>query len=516
VAALLGALALAGCGAGGSSTSKGTITGAVGGEGEGSGAPHVGGTLSMAQQEEAASLNPLEAIQGSELNITSQINEPLWKENTEGKLVPWLISKVKTSEGQKVWTLTLRKGVEFSTGQPMTSADVLFSLEAARKSADWESLLEGISKVEATNPETVVITNSKPAAELPSLLSQWSFGIMPKNFGGESEKEFASKPIGTGPFMLGSWKRGETLTLEKNPHYWQQGKPYLDKVEIKTVTDPNSRVTQLEGGQLDLIYAPPWSQVEGIEAGSETAFAKFPLGYLKMLQMNSRFPLFQNEKVREAVQLALDREGMVEAVLRGNGEPAASIVPPPVEFHNPNMNAPEHNIEKAKELVVEAVKEGVSPSFSIAMPNEDDFWLQGAQIAQQNLEEAGFTVKIDKLDGSSWFELLESGKYQMAAGHIYSAVPTPTEVFGAYNSLEANFTGIPTDETEKLFAEAMSEPNKAKRQQLYYELQEVVANEKYIAPAIYEPFAWAYRTDVSGLYVGRVGIPWLEVASINE
>ena len=510
---LIGAFVLVGCGGGGSS-SGGSDTAGAGTEE--SAAPESGGTLTMAQGEEVTTLDPQLAILPAELNVVSQISEPLWRENTDGKLVPWLVEKVKTSQDEKVYTLTLKKGIRFSTGQEMTSADVLFTLEAARKSDYWESLLAGITKLEAPNPQTVVIANKEPAAELPTILSQWSFGIEPKNLSGKSTKEFASDPIGTGPFKLGPWKRGESLTLEKNPYYWQQGKPYLDKIEIKTVTDPNSRVSQLQGGQLELIYSPPWTQVEAIEASPETDFGEFPLGFLKVLQMNGQNPLFQNKKIREAVNISLDREGMVNAVLHGKGEPAGSFVPPPIEFHDPSLKAPEQDVEKAKELVAEAVKEGANPGFTLSLPNEDDFWVNGAQIVQQNLEEVGFKVKISKLDTSTWFENLETGKYDLATGFIYSAVPTPTEIFGGYNAFEGQFTKTDTTETEKLFSEALAEPDKAKRQQLYYELQEFVNNEQYVINVVYEPFAWAFRNSVQGLYVGNVGIPWLEDAGLSE
>jgi ABC-type transport system substrate-binding protein len=95
-------------------------------------------------------------------------------------------------------------------------------------------------------------------------------------------------------------------------------------------------------------------------------------------------------------------------------------------------------------------------------------------------------------------------------------VPTPTEIFGGYNSFEGQFTGTDTKETEKLFSEALAEPDKAKRQQLYTQLQEFVNNEQYISNVVYEPFAWAFQNKVQGLYVGNTGIPWLEDASISE
>jgi peptide/nickel transport system substrate-binding protein len=519
-ALLVGALALAGCGGG--SETGGTATGSTatgsesGSGGEASATPKPGGTLTLALNEEVTTLAPQRSILPAETIETSQINEPLWQENLEGELVPWLIEKVETSKDDRVYTLHLKTNVKFSNGQPMTSADVLYTLEQARKSEYWESLLVGITKVEATSPSTIVITNAEPAAELPAILSQWSFGIEPKNLAGESEKEFEQKPIGTGPFKVASFERGVALTLEKNPYYWQPNLPYLDKVVIKIAPDANARVAQLNSGELDVIDQPPWSQVEAIENSPETEFGDYPLGFNKLLFLNVRKPIFKNMKVREAVNLALDREGMINVAMSGHGEPSAAFVPPPIAFHDPSISAPEQNAEKAQELLAEAVKEGVNPSFTLATPLEDSFFVSATQVIQQNLEEVGFNVKIQKLDGSSLFEALETGKYEAAPGYIYTPVATPTEIFGFYNSFEAQFTGGPIDETTKLFNEALSEPNKAKREQLYFKLQEIVEKEQAVIPIAYEPFSWALRKNVVGFYVGNVGIPWLYSAGVTE
>lgn len=509
----LAVVLLAGCGGGGSGDGGGSSSS---GGGESSGAPKQGGTLSVALSEEINTLDPQQSIYPNETWVTAQISEPLWREDPNGELVPWLIEEVKTSQGERVWTLTLKSGIKFSNGKTMTSADVLFTLEKARKSEFWEELLEGITKVEAPTPSTIVITNAEPAAELPTLLSQWSFGIEPVGLAGESDEEFASKPIGTGPFMVGSWKRGETLTLVKNPHYWIKDQPHVDQLAIKNVPDANSRVTQLNGGQANVIYAPPWSQVEGIEASPETEFEEYPLGFVKLLTVNGREAMFKNPKVREAVNLGIDREGMVNAVLHEHGEAAGSFVPPPVEAYDGSIKPAEYDPEKAKELLAEAVKEGVDPSFAIVLPIEDDFWPEAVQIVQQNLSDVGFDVEIQKVDLSTAITNASEGKFGAWLGFSYTPLTTQLEIWGYYNYSEGWWAGIPVEETTKLAEEALRTPDEAKRQQIYYEMQGIVDDEKYVLPVVYTPYSWANRTDVEGLNVGRVGIPWFSEAWLND
>jgi peptide/nickel transport system substrate-binding protein len=495
------ALIAAGCGGGSGGTS-----GSSGAEAT----PKAGGTLRISQGGEAVNIDPLESTEFSSINVISQIVEPLFKLNAEEELEPWLATKVEKSKDERVWTLGLRQGVKFSNGQPLTSADVLFTLEEARKSLYWESLLAGIEKVEAPSPSTIVITNSKPAPELEVTLSQWSFGIVPKDLGGMTEKEFAEHPIGTGPFVLGPWKHGESITLEKNRDYWEKDRPYLDKVVFQTVNSPESRVAQLKGGQLEAIVEPPYSQLEAIESTPGLKVGNYPMGFVQFLILNSRDPLFQNEKVREAVELAVDREGLNAAALSGHGELAGAWVPPAVPNSAADVIEPAtRDVEKAKALLAEAEKEGIDPSFTLVSSTENSYWRSGAQIVQQNLEDIGLKLKIETMEGSSLLEVLGSGKFDMATLEVYPSTPGPAELFSYYNATESLYTGVDATEMTKLAEQAVSTPNAQKREGIWHQMQENIKDEQFILPLTYSPYVWALQEDVSGFAVTLTGIPWL-------
>ncbi|HEU4600237.1 MAG TPA: ABC transporter substrate-binding protein, partial [Solirubrobacterales bacterium] len=442
------------------------------------------------------------------------INEPMFRANADGENEPWLVTDVETTDNQRVWTFKVRKGVKFSDGQPLTSADFLFTFETARKSAIWAPLLASISKLEAPSPSTFRIICAKPAPELPAVLGQWSFGIVPKNYGGVSEKEFAEHPVGTGPFVLGAWKRGESVTLEKNPGYWDAGKPYLDKVVLKTVSSPESRVAQLKGGQLDLVAGPPWSQVSAIESAPELSIGETPLVYDQFLILNSRNPLFQDQRVREAVELAIDRPGIVDAVLGGHGEPAGAWVPPAVPYSDSSIEPASQDIGKAKELLAEAVQDGVDPKFTILTLAESPYWSTASQIVQQNLEEVGFKVNIQAAELASAIESMSAGKFDLGVLEIYDATTSPAELFGYYNAYEGVYSGVDTAATTKLAEAAQNEVDPQKREELWHRLQAIIDEDQYLLPLTYGPGAWAYRDAVSGFGVSSTGIPWLAETSI--
>jgi peptide/nickel transport system substrate-binding protein len=497
---VVSAVYVAGCGGSDSSSSSSSSSSNSAGEAE------TGGTMRLSQGEEVASIEPLKSITPADINVVNSINEPLFKVNSEEKLVPWLVDSYQKSADQRVWTLHLKPGIEFSTGKPLTASDVVFTLEQARKSEFWEALLEGIQSVKASSPSTVVITNAKPAPELSVILSQWSFGVVPDNYGGVSEKQFAQHPVGTGPFMLTAWKPGETITLEKNPHYWRQGLPHLEKLVLQSVPDANSRVSQLRGGQLEAIMSPPWSQVDALESQPGIEVGHYPLGFVEYLTLNSRFPLFKNPRVREAVSLAIDREGIINAALNGEGKPAGAWVPPPIPDSNQNIKPDVQDVEKAKALLAEAVKEGADPSFTLIYTNVESFWITAIQIVQQDLEEVGFKVQLQSLDSASWNEASISGEYDASAINFYGTVPSPAEMFGFYNSSEGDYSGADTSVTTKLASEAASEVDPKKRQEIWYEAQEILAKEKFFVPICYAPYLWAYQDKINGIPVGYTGI----------
>ncbi|MBN9622044.1 MAG: ABC transporter substrate-binding protein, partial [Actinobacteria bacterium] len=257
------AVMVAGCGGGSTSSGGGATSPAAGTSAgkESSGEPQQGGTLSLSLGEEFLGLTPSTAFTLEDVNAESQIFETLFKENYEGKVVPWLLESYKATKNDTVWTMQLKQGVEFSTGKPMTSADVKWSLERSEEVETLAGIVEGWGKPEAPSPTTVVLTTQKPTPEMPALLSRWGFGVVPKDWGGESEKQFEEHPVGTGPFEFANWKKGESLTLKKNPHYWTPERPYLDEVVYHTVQNPESRTAQVRGGQLDMAESPPFPEI---------------------------------------------------------------------------------------------------------------------------------------------------------------------------------------------------------------------------------------------------------------
>ncbi len=501
-------VAVAGCGGGSGASS--------GGSGE-EAAPSKGGTLQIADTSEAITLDPTTAIDNPSIHVLTQIMEPLFKANADGKIEPWLVTGSKQSADHRTWTFTLRPGVKFSNGQPLTAEDVVFSLDAARKSANWTSMYEAIASVKASSKSTVVVTTEKVVVGLPAELSLFASAIVPKDYAGMTQKEFGQHPIGTGPFELASWNRGQSLTLAPNPSYWREGEPYLSQVVFDSVPDVNSRTTQLRSGELDVMASPDWSQLKGLESTPDLHLGVYALGYLDFIALNQRTPLFKDKRVREAVNLSLDRDGILEAALHGYGETAGPWIQPPIEFHDDSIEPVPQDVAKAKALLAEAAKDtGVQPKLTLLFFSGDTYYNTVAQVVQQDLEAVGFNVDLQALDESTVISQISAGKYDAVLLYYSSDIVDPSEGGSIYVGTEAAFTGGPTEAVEKLTAEAGSELDEGKRRQLYYDVQREIADEQGVVTYDYRPFVWAMQGKVTGFQVNATGIPWLGETGFSE
>jgi peptide/nickel transport system substrate-binding protein len=333
----VGALTLlAACGgSAGTSTSSGT--GAT---------PARGGNLVIARTADSQSMNNTTAFDNESIWIFEQIMEPLYTVTPNGKgVMPWLATGYTLSPDKKTYTFKLRTGVKFSTGQPMTSADVKFSIDQARAAAQgWGYIDTAIKSVAAPSADTVVIQLKYPWAPLLADLSLFSNAIVPANYGGETETQFYQHPVGTGPFKWDYWHKGSALKLVRNPDYWQKGKPYLDSVTWTVVPSDNTRELQPKGNQAQVDEFPAWSTVASLKSTPNVTMNIFNSTRTDYLAFNEKAKPLQDVHVRRAISLAINRAALVKAVLFGNGKPANSLFPPQVPYYQPATKGLQYNV----------------------------------------------------------------------------------------------------------------------------------------------------------------------------
>jgi len=494
-------IVLAGCGSGGSS--GGSSTGAKAG-------PVHGGNLTFAAVQDAQSMNNTTVFDNNSIWIFEQIFQTLYTVTNNGKGVrPELATSYTVSPDKKTYTFTLRKGVKFSNGKPMTSADVKFSIDQNRKAAQgWAYLDSAISSVDAPSPQTVVIHLKFPWAPLLADLSIFANGIVPNNYDGQTEAQFYQHPIGTGPFKWDYWHKGQALKLLRNPQYWQQGLPYLNSVTWTDVPSDNTRELQLKAGQAQIDQFPAWSTVSSLKTTGGVDMHLFNSTQTNYLAFNEQRKPFQDIHVRRAISLAIDRNALVKAVLFGNGKPANSLFPPQVPFYDPSTPGLQFNLAQARaEMAKSSVPHGFTTSIIVPAGNSD--YQTIATILQSELKPLGITLKITQLDPNVTNNDEQTLKYDMVLTLWTMDIPDPDELatfaVDPNSGAKSFFTAYNDPAVIKATHQAETVTAPATRQKLYNFVQTQVAKDAFMAYLYYSPYPYATTSKVHGFFVTPLG-----------
>lgn len=490
-------LAMAGCGG-----SSGNGTGAGGDQ------PQRGGNLTIARSEDTQTLDPTRMYHNEDIWIAEQMYQTLYAAAPDGKnLVPQLATSYKLSPDKKTWTFTLRHGVTFSDGKPMTSADVAFSINEARaKDSLWASIDSAIQSVSTPDQYTVVVQTKYPWSPLLSDLALFSNGVVPKNYGGQPRQAFFQHPIATGPFKFDHWQKGQALKLVANKSYWEKGRPYLDSVTWTVVPDANTRVLQVQGGQADIAEFPPWSSVNSLSGNPSVKMRLFPSSRTDFLAFNTKRKPFNDPHVRRAISYALNRQAMIKAVLFGHGQVANSFLTPALWAHDPKTDGGVYSLSKAKaELASSSVPKGFSTTLTV--DPGDDTQVTLSQIIQQELKPLGITVSIRK-DSNATTDT-ESFNYDISFAYDTTDIIDPDELdeFAVVGNAGTHslFTGYNSNTVNSLSLQAAHAFQHSTRQQLYSQVQEHVAQDAPLAPLFYSPFAYLTSNKVQNFKVYTIG-----------
>ena len=209
--------------------------------------------------------------------------------------------------------LFLRKNAKFSNGDPVKASDVVFSLKRAHDTkGPWQWALEAVEDIRAKGDYTVVISLKEPGAPFLADISLFSNSIMPeKVFKGAKDEDFANKPVGSGPFMLADWKKGEEMVMKANPHYYEKGFPKTQELRLKYIPDDNARIIALQSGDVDGIDYPPFSRMEELRKDPKLEGQLNPSTQVSHLTLNIREAPLNNVKFRQALAYATDRAAIV-------------------------------------------------------------------------------------------------------------------------------------------------------------------------------------------------------------
>jgi peptide/nickel transport system substrate-binding protein len=436
-----------------------------------------GGTLVVARPADIFTFDQYNTQDDRSIFTELTIYERLVKLSADGKSVePELATSWKVSPDGLSADFTLRDGVKFWDGKPMTADDVAFSLtRAVDQAGSWGFLFSPVKSVTATDAKTVRLTMSEPFAPLLPALSTFAASIYQKaNF--EAKGAAAGEnPMGTGAFMLESWNKGQDVTLVRNPNYWQKGKPSLDKVVFKVVGDDNARMLQLASGDVQVATDVPANLVDQA-TGSGAKLAVVSGSAVGFVTINEKQKPLDEAAVRCAMSYAIDRDAIAKAVYFGRAVPAKSILPSSTFYYDANTKPISFDLAKAQQLLAgSTVPKGFT--FTATVPSGDNATLSTAQIWAASLAKIGITMNIEQIEATTAQDLYNTEKYTMRISGWTNDTPDPDELMGValdYKPQNGLHSSYHNEDARKLVTAGRGELDPAKRQVIYSQLQEIV------------------------------------------
>lgn len=460
--------------------------------------PQKGGTFrfAIADYDSGETLDPQVNESKFMQNLQYQIRNCLIEVGPGGVLVPELATEWEGNDDSTVWVFKLREGVDFHDGKPFTAEDAVFSVNIHR-GADTvsvnKSLLEQVSDVQATGPHEMTVTLSLPNASFASVFSMNPMLMVPA---GTTDFD---KGVGTGGYILEVYEPGVRSRVTRNPNYWKENRAHFDSVEMLAVRDVNARTTALQTGEIDAMNNVDTATAPLVQAmpGIDLVQTQGKVHYC--YSMFTTDPAYQDNDVRMAMKLAIDRQDIVDKILNGfgsiaNDQPIGSAYP---DF-NPNLPQHAYDPDKARSLMKKAGMEGHKHRLHVS---ETPFAgaTDGAQLFSQHAAAAGIDIEVvrEPEDGywtkiwgqTPFFAERWSGR---ANEDLMLTLAYSRESIGSWNA-----TAWDNEAFNTALVAARAEKDDQKRRELLWECQAILSAEGGMIAPVWADYIDAKSSKVS-------------------
>ena len=477
---------------------------------------------------DSVTLDPFNATDIASWRVARQIYDTLVGYET-GTFAPiaGLATEWTVSDDNLVYTFALREGVKFHDGTDFNAEAVVFNIERwwdasneyhQGEFANVVSFFGGfkgdegciIENVEATGDYEVQITLNTVYPAFLARLTDPSTAIISPDAIKKYGAEIGQNPVGTGPFVFESWTPNDNITLTKNADYWD-GTPKLDKVIFKVIPDNTARLIALQSGEIDIMDSLNTSDYETALNDSGLQVIERPAINCGFYWFNTNRAPFDNVKVRQAICMAVDKEGIINSIYNGLAIPAKSVLSPSSWAYNEEMEDYPFDPEAAKTLLAEA---GYPDGFDMVLTVRGEaraYFPQPQKLAeaiQANLADIGINVTIESYEGTTYTSLVYSGDFSMASWGTGGSDPDPALAINHYFNKTAadgeratNSARWVNDKASELLTNAQSITDQEQRAEMYREAQQIIHDEAVILPVVHVRAMLAAAKYVTG-YVG--------------
>ena len=469
------------CACGGSKTAEGTSEAAgESSEAETSntlseGTPVPGGSVVYGMTQDLASLDPHVDTDAGTRDVVFNLYEGLVKPTSDGGFIPAVASDYIISDDAKTYTFTLRDGITFHDGTPVTIEDVKYSIdryaEIQGESSAFSSLVDS---VEVQDDKTLVVNLKESYSEF---LPVMTIAIIP-----QSNEDPAGNPIGTGPFKYVSYTPGQNLELEKYDGYWQEGVPSLDSVEFKFIADVDTAFVELQAGTIDILKYLTSAQAETL--GDDYNIVQGSMNLVHAMYLNSAYEPLSKTEVRQALCYAVDRDAINNFIFGGKSHIIGShMIPAMSKYYEPEAETVySYDPEKAKELLADA---GYADGFDleITVPSSYSQHVDSAQIIADELSQVGINVTLNQVEWSTWLQDVYKGGNFQATVIGFDGTLAPSDWLKKYVTDDAkNFMHYSNTEYDDVFNTAYTTVDDDVKVENYKKAQMILAED---AAAVY-------------------------------
>ena len=421
-------------------------------------------------------------------------------------ITPQLALSWEWSADNKALTMKLRPGVTFHDGEKLDAAAVKFNLERHKTMAgsNRRGELAPLATVDVVDAMTVRLNLSAPFSPLLATLADRAGMMVSPKAAQAAGDRFGSKPVCSGPFKFVERVAQDRIVFERYDGYWNKANVHFDKITYTPVVDATVRLANLKAGQFDFIERVAPSDIEKLQTDKRYKLSRITeIGYQGLTinigksEQAQKNPLGRDARVREALELSLDRQGLAQVVMDNEAAVGNQWVAPSNAFYAKNMPMPKRDVAKARALLKEA---GVSnPSFTLVTPTTSDAQ-RLALVIQAMARDAGFDVKIQATEFATSLNMADKGEFEAYVLAWSGRADPDGNAFSFHGCKQPlNYSGYCNAETDALLTQARTLRDVAERKKVYEQIAAKVLKERPIIYLYHRNWLWAYNTKLAGV-----------------
>jgi ABC-type transport system substrate-binding protein len=493
------------------------------------------GTYRRPLGNEPATLDPARIADIYGRPIAQQVFDGLVRFDQTLTIAPGLAEFWRASRDGLTWTFTLRKDVKFHHGREVVADDVVFSLtrildpRLKSAAADLFASIKGaaefragrtksVTGLVAVDPRTVQITLNEPFVGFANLLAVGHAKIVPRDVVERDADQFGHAPSGTGPFRFERWERGKEIVLAANPDYFG-GTPHLARIVYRIFPGEQSEAMYEEFRRGHLEDTPvPVRNYRRIVAEGDHVHVKRPMISVRFYGFNTRVRPLNDRRVRQALNHAIDREGLIEELSFGRFALARGILPPGTLGFNPKLAGYAYDPPRARQLLQDAGYPGGRglPPIEIWANVKNGPVLREHELVRRALEAVGVRAEFRYLtDWPQYSKKLAAGECPVFLYALFADVPDPDTFLGKLHSQSGqNFFGYANRTVDELLMQARREPDAPRRVELYRRAEQLIVDDAPLLPIFHYTYDRLFQPYVKSVEVSGLGDPYIPFRKI--